>query len=58
MNVAESKKNDSRSESYEERLVECALISIQTMSLSGDKIEIFKILNGHVNIDKKYVFLT
>ena len=37
--------------SYEERLKECGLTTLDTRRLRGDKIEVFKILNGHENID-------
>ena len=35
--------------SYEERLKECGLATLETR-LRGDRIEIFKILNGYENI--------
>ena len=36
--------------SYEERLKECGLTTLETMRLRGDKIEVFKILNGYEKI--------
>ena len=36
--------------SYEGRLKECGLTTLETTRLRGDQIEIFKILNGY----KKY----
>ena len=36
--------------SYEERLKECGLTTLETMRLRGDKIEVFKILNGYEQI--------
>ena len=43
--------------SYEERLKECGLTTLETWRLRGDQIEFFKILNGYENIDTN-VFLT
>ena len=34
------------------RLKECGLTTLETTSLRGDKIEVFKILNGYENIDR------
>ena len=36
---------------YEERLKECGLPTLETRRLKGDQIEVFKILNGYENID-------
>ena len=36
---------------YEERLKECGLTTLETRRLGGDQIEVFKILNGYENID-------
>ena len=38
--------------SYEERLKECGLTTLETRQLRGDQIEVFKILNGYENIDR------
>ena len=38
--------------SYEERLNECGLTTIETTQLRGYLIEVFKILNGYENIDR------
>ena len=41
-----------RDRSCEESLKECGLINLETRRLRGDKIEVFKILNGYENIDR------
>ena len=38
--------------SYEERLNECGLTTLDTKRLRGDQIEVFKVLNGYENIDR------
>ena len=40
-----------RNISYEIRLKECGLTTLETMRLR-DQIEVFKILNGYENIDR------
>ena len=40
-----------RNISYEMRLKECGLTTLETRRLRGDQIEVFKILNGYENID-------
>ena len=42
--------------SYEERLKECGLTTLETRQLWGDHIEVFQILNGHENIDCNIYF--
>ena len=42
--------------SYEERLIECGLTTLETRRLRGDQIEVFKILNGYENIDRNMFF--
>ena len=42
--------------SYEERLKECGLTTLETRQLRGDKIEVSKILNGYENIDRNIFF--
>ena len=41
---------------YEERLKGCGLTTLETRRLRGDQIEVFKILNGHENIDRTICF--
>ena len=40
-----------RNISYEMRLKECGLTTLETRRLRGDQIEVFKILNGYENTD-------
>ena len=42
--------------SYEERLTECGLTTLQARTLRGDQIEVFKILNRYENIDRDMFF--
>jgi len=41
-----------RNISYEMRLKECGLTTLETRRVRGDQIEVFKILNGYENIDR------
>ena len=41
--------------SYEERLIECGLTTLETRRLKGDEI-VFKTLNGYENIDRNMLF--
>ena len=45
-----------RNISYEMRLKECGLITLETRRLRGDQIEVFKIVNGYENIDRNIFF--
>ena len=42
--------------SYEERLKECGLTTLETRKLRGDHIDVFKILNGYENIYRNMFF--
>ena len=42
--------------SYEERLKECGLTTLETRRLREDQTEVFKILNGYENIDRNMFF--
>ena len=41
-----------RNISYEMRLKECGLTTLETRRLRGDQIEVFKICNGYENNDR------
>ena len=43
-----------RNISYEMRLKERGLTTVETRRLRGDQIEVFKILNGYENIDNMF----
>ena len=38
--------------SYEERLKECGLTTLETGWLRGDQIEVYKLLHGYENINR------
>ena len=41
--------------SYESRLLQCGLTTLETRRLRGDQIEVFKIVNGYEDVDRKAV---
>ena len=45
-----------RNISYEMRLKECGLTTLETRRSRGDQIEVFKIVNGYDNIDRNIFF--
>ena len=45
-----------RNISYEMRLKQCGLTTLETRRLRGDQIEVFKILNGYDKIDRNMLF--
>ena len=46
-----------RNISYEMRLKECGLTTLETRRPRGDQIEVFKILNGYEHTDRNMFFL-
>ena len=42
--------------SYESRLLQCGLTTLENRRLRGDQIEVFKIVNGNEDVDRKYSF--
>ena len=38
--------------SYESRLLQCGLTTLETKRLRGDQIEVFKIVNGYEDVDR------
>ena len=42
--------------SYESRLLQCGLTTIETRRLRGDQIEVFKIVNGYEDVDRNMFF--
>ena len=41
--------------SYESRLLQCGLTTLETRRLRGDQIEVFKIVNGYEDVDRNYM---
>ena len=54
--IAYLSERDFRYLSYEERLEECGLTTLEMHRLKWDQIEVFKILNCHGNIDPNMFF--
>ena len=44
--------------SYESRLLQCDLTTLDTRRLRGNQIEVFKIVYGYEDFDRKYVLQT
>ena len=42
--------------SYESRLLQCGLTTLETRRLRGDQIEVFKIANGYEDVDRNMFF--
>ena len=42
--------------SYESRLLQCDLTTLETRRLRGDQIEVFKIVNGYEDVDRNMFF--
>ena len=42
--------------SYESRLLECGLTTLEARKLRGVQIQVFKIVNGYENIDRNMFF--
>ena len=42
--------------SYESRLLQCGLTTLETRRLRGDKIKVFKIVNGYEDVDRNMFF--
>ena len=38
--------------SYESRLLQCGLTTLEARRLRGDQIEVFKIVNGYEDVDR------
>ena len=42
--------------SYESRLLQCGLTTLENRRLRGDQIEVFKIVNGYEDVDRNTFF--
>ena len=47
---------DLRDLSYENRLLQCGLTTLETRRLRGNQIEVFKIVNGYEDVDSNMFF--
>ena len=45
-----------RNLSYESRLLQCGLTTLESRRLRGDPIEVFKIMNGYEDVDRNMFF--
>ena len=43
--------------SYESRLLQCGLTTLETRRLRGDQIEVFQIVNGYEDVDRNMFFI-
>ena len=42
--------------SYESRLLQCGLTTLETRRLRDDQIEVFKVVNGYADVDRNMFF--
>ena len=42
--------------SYESRLLQCGLTTLETRRLRGNQIEVFRIVNGYEDVDRNMFF--
>ena len=42
---------------YESRLLQCGMTTLETRRLSGEQIEMFKIVNGYGDVDRNMLKL-
>ena len=42
--------------SYESRLLQCGLTTLETRRLNGDQIEVLEIVNGYADVDRNMFF--
>ena len=63
--IGQSRKNKRRATkliselrdlSYESRLLQCRLTTLETRRLRGDQIEVFQIVNGYEDVDRNMFF--
>ena len=56
MNKKGRKIESSQPVSYESRLLQCVLTTLETRRLRGDQIKVFKIMNGYEDVDRNMFF--